>query len=69
MELELAPPADDEVEEALARALDELARRDEGAAAAYASPWRRAALQEGVARGRGSAYVPAPRSSRGATRA
>jgi hypothetical protein len=67
MQIELHPEAGSAAGKAL---LEALAKADLGghrAGAAYLGSWRRAALAEGVDRDPG--YVPAPRMSRGATRA
>jgi hypothetical protein len=70
MRLDSTPAVNPVVARAL---LDVLADRSLEAAPAYAAPWRKAALQEGVEREEGSgepvAYAFSPRSTRGATRA
>lgn len=63
MELEVTPPVD----EALAEALTEALEAERAAARPSTSAWQRAALAEGVEHDDGYAF--SPRSTRGATRA
>jgi hypothetical protein len=70
MELRLVPTADRDVADAVATAVSRAGLEPVDTPDAYASPWRVTALAESVDRESvEAAYVPSPRSTRGATRA
>lgn len=69
MDIEAVPPVDGPGQRAVIVALERAGVRVKATPAAYASPWRVAALRES-AEGEGpEGYALSPRSTRGATRA